>query len=160
MPNQLRVVYDDFDGDQKTTSIAARDEAYSTQEAKLDAFSVQLDLWAGGRNHRVDHIREVVDNGPGRATSPVAQGSTMAILEVQDVVTGIIYREKLPMPNLTRANDAGGNPAWIAVGQGANSLTIMNPEHTGWASFKTAYDAIGISPEGNNTVLVRAYIEE
>jgi hypothetical protein len=160
MPNQFRVVYDDFDGDAKTTSIAVRDEPYSTQAAKLDTFAVQLDLWAGGRNHRVDHILNVVDNGPGRATSPVAQGSTTAVLEIQDTVTGIIYREKLPMPNLVRGNDVGGNSAWIAVGQGQNSLTIMNPEHAGWATFKAAYDAIGVSAEGNDAVLVRAYIEE
>lgn len=160
MPNQLRIALDDFDGDTKTTSIAARDEAYATQEAKLNTLGTQLLLWSSGRDHRGEHILQQYDNGPGKATSPVAQGATMLILEVQDTVTGVIYREKLPMPNLTRANDAGGDPAWLAVGQGSQSLTIINPDHDGWGTLKTAYDAVGVSPEGNNTILVRAYVEE
>jgi len=160
MANQLRIAYDDFDGDTKTTSIAARAEAYATQAAKLDTLAVQIDLWSSGRPHRVDHILNQADNGPGKASSPVAQGASMLILEVQDTVTGVIYREKVPMPNLTRANDAGGDPAWLAVGQGSNSLTIINPAHSGWDTLKTAYDAVGVSPEGNDTELVRAYVEE
>jgi len=160
MPNQLRVGYDDFDGDLKTTSIAVRDEAYATQAAKLATLTTQIDLWSSGRAHRVDHILNQADNGPGKASSPVAQGSLALILEVQDTVTGVIYREKVPMPNLSRANDAGGDAAWLAVGQGSNSLTIINPAHSGWDTFKTAYDAVGVSPEGNDTELIRAYIEE
>jgi hypothetical protein len=83
----------------------------------------------------------------------------MAILEVEDLTTGIIYREKLPMPDLTKLPD-GTDEAWIKTGQGANSLTIANPDHAGFTSLKTAYDAVGVSPEGNNTALRRMYIEE
>lgn len=160
MPNQLRIAYNDFDGDIKTTSIAARAEAYATQAAKLSTLATQIDLWSSGRAQRVDHILNQADNGPGKASSPVAQGALALVLEVQDTVTGVIYREKVPMPNLSRANDAGGDAAWLAVGQGSNSLTIINPAHSGWDSLKAAYDDVGVSPEGNDTELIRAYIEE
>lgn len=160
MPNQLRLVFDDFDGDAKTTSIAVRTEAYATQEAKLDSLAAQIQLCSAGRDHRVDHILNRSDGGPGKASSPIAQGALKLVLEVQDTVTGVIYRETVPMPNLGRANDVGGDPFWIAVGQGSQSLTIINPAHSGWDTLKTAYDAVGTSPEGNDTELVRAYVEE
>lgn len=160
MPNQLRLSFDDFDGDMKTTSIAVRTEAYSTQAAKLDALADALRALAIGRDHSEAHVRSISDNGPGRATSPVAQGKTSLVLEVQDTVTGVVYREKLPMPNLTLGDDLSGDPHWIATGQGNNSLTVLNPAVGSFATLKTAYDAVGTSPEGNNTEFLRAYVEE
>jgi len=159
VPNQLRLKYNDYDGDSKTTSFGVRDESYATQAAKLDTLTTQLEAWAIGRLQERDDIRRVVENGPGSAISPVAQGALTAIFEVQDLTTGIVYREKLPMPDLTKVAD-GADEAWIKVGQGSNSLTIANPDHAGWTTLKTAYDAVGVSPEGNNTALVRVYIEE
>jgi hypothetical protein len=160
MPNQLRLKHNDFDGDAITNSIAVRDEDYATQDAKLDTLNTQIQAWLCGRLQSRDDIRNVVENGPGKAITPIAQGSTQLILEVEDLNTGVIYRERLAMPDLGKANDVGGAPAWLAVGQGQNSLTIINPDHDAWATLKTAYDAVGVSPEGNNTALVRAYIEE
>lgn len=160
MPTQLVLKFDDFDGDTKQTSIAARSEAYATQAAKLTSLAAQLKLCSAGRDHSEYHSIVVQDNGAGKATTPIAQGALKLVLEVQDTVTGVIYRETLPMPNLSRPDDAGSNPFWIAQGQGSNSLTVINPAHSGWDALKTAYDAVGVSPEGNNTELVRAYIEE
>jgi hypothetical protein len=160
MPNQLRLKHNDFDGDTITNSIAVRDEDYATQDAKLDTLNTQIQLWLCGRQQSREDVRQVIDNGPGKASSPIAQGSTQLILEVEDNVTGVIYRERLAMPDLGKANDPGGAPAWLAVGQGQNSLTIINPDHDSWATLKAAYDAVGVSPEGNNTTLIRAYIEE
>lgn len=160
MPNQLQLKYNDFDGDLKTTSIGVRAESYATQAAKLDTLTTQLEAWGIGRLHTRNDVREIVNNGPGAATSPVAQGNITLILEVEDTVTGIVYREKFPMPDLTKAADGGSNAAFIKTGQGQNSLTIINPDHAAWATLKTAYDAVGESPEGNDTVLLRAYVEE
>jgi hypothetical protein len=36
----------------------------------------------------------------------------------------------------------------------------MNALHDDYVSLKAAYDAIGVSPEGNAAVLVGGYIEE
>jgi hypothetical protein len=160
MPNQLRLRHNDFDGDTITNSILVRDEDYATQDVKLDTLTTQIEAWLCGRLQDREDIRKVVENGPGKAITPIAQGSTQLILEVEDTNTGVIYRERMAMPDLGKANDAGADPAWLAVGQGSNSLTIINPAHSSWDTLKAAYDAVGVSPEGNNTVLVRAYIEE
>jgi hypothetical protein len=160
MANQLRLKYNDFDGTSVTTSIAVQDEAYATQAAKLDTLTTQLELWGIGRLHSRDDIRNIVDNGPGSATSPAAQDSLMLILEIEDTNTGVIYREKFPMPDLSNAADGGSNAAWITQGQGNQSLTVMNPLHSEAISLKAAYDAVGVSPEGNDAVLRRAYIEK
>lgn len=159
MTNQMQLKWNDYDGDLKTSSFGVRDESYATQAAKLDTLTTALEAWGIGRLHTRNDVREVVSNGPGSAISPVAQGALTAIFEVEDLTTGIIYREKLPMPDLTKIAD-GANAAWIKTGQGSNSLTIANPDHAGYASLKTAYDAVGVSQEGNNTSLRRVYIEE
>lgn len=165
MPNSgFRYSQDDFDGDQKTVTFEALDVTiaggFATWTTKLNALQSALALWAVGREHRVEHIIVIEDNGPGKATSPIAQGNLRLILEGQDALTGTIYRYPLPMPDLGKANDAGGDPAWIAVGQGQNSLTIANPDHADYATLKTAFEAIVATQNENGVDLVRAYIEE
>jgi len=160
MSNQLRAKYNDYDGTPQTASVAVVDEAYATLAAKLVTLQSEIDAWLIGRVQSVEHIIEIADNGYGKAASPAAQKGLQLILEVEDSVTLVTYRERLPMPYLGRANDAGGDPAWIPVGQGANSLTIINPDHSAWATLKAAYDAVGVSPDGNPTTLTRAYVEK
>lgn len=159
----LQIKQDDFDGDAQTNSIrvlGVEDSAsYAAFDTAAGLLATQLDLWTCGRPHAQNYVIRVADNGPGKATSPIAQSKSQLILETQDTVTGVIYRERVAFPDLAKASD-GVDAAWVAVGQGANSLTIMNPLHAGWTSLKAAYDAIGISPEGNPAVLVRGYIEE
>jgi len=160
----LKIKQDDFDGDAQTNSIRVEDVTaaggYATFDTQTGALATQLDLWTCGRPHAQAYEIRIVDNGPGKATSPIAQSKSQLILETQDVVTGVIYRERVAFPKMDKANDGGGDAAWIAQGQGQNSLTVMNPAHADWTSLKTAYDAVGRSPEGNAAVLVRAYIEE
>jgi hypothetical protein len=156
-------VQDDFDGDAKTVSYDTMDVTiaggFAAWETKLDALQSGLALWAVGREHRVEHVIVAEENGPGKATSPIAQGNIRLIIEGQDVLTGTIYRFPLPMPDLGKASD-GTDPAWIAVGQGSQSLTVANPLHADYATLKTAFEAIAMSPNGNGVDLVRAYIEE
>jgi len=116
-------------------------------------------VYMKGRIHRREFVIEDVDNGPGKATSPIAQKGLQLILEVKDTVTGGIYRERFPMPAMDKAAE-GGFDAWVAQGQGSQSLTVANPLHPDWATLKAAYDGIGISPLGNAATLERAYIEE
>jgi len=165
MPNTgFRYVLQDFDGDVKSTTWETKDVTvaggFAAWQTKLNALQSALILWGIGREARVEHIIVEEDNGPGKATSPIAQGGTRLILEGQDALTGTIYRYPLPMPDLGKADDAGSDPAWIAVGQGQQSLTIANPDHADYATLKTAFEAIVNTQNENGVTLVRAYIEE
>jgi len=164
MPVQLQLTYDDFDGDAFTNSVRCLDEADFASRAamitSLDSLMNNINLWTAGRTHRISHNIVMADAGSGAASTPIAQGALQLILETEDTVTGGIYRERIPMPDLAKVDDGGANPAWIKTGQGTNSLTVANPDHAGWALLKTAYDAVGLSPNGNPATLKRAYIEE
>lgn len=163
MPAGLRASYDDFDGDIKTVTWETNDTvqsgSYAAWVTELATLHSEMDKWTRGREHRAERIEEIVDNGPGKASSPVAQGNLRLIVEGQDNVTFSIYKFPLPMPDLSKLSD-GTDEAWVAVGQGTNSLTVMNPLHTDYGTFKTAFEATVRSPNGNPVTMVRGYIEE
>lgn len=164
MPNsQFTYKLDDFDGDAKTVSYETMDVTlaggFTAWQTKLAALQSALNLWHAGREHRVENTIIVEDNGAGKATTPTAQGALRLILEGQDALTGTIYRYPLPMPDLAKAA-SGANPAWVAVGQGQQSLTVANTAHADWATLKTAFEAIVMTQNENGVTLVRAYIEE
>jgi len=160
----LMYAQNDFDGDLKTVTYPTIDVTlgggFAAWTTLLDTLKDQLALWAIGRENRIENIIVVEDNGPGKATSPIAQGNLRLIMEGQDALTGVIYRFPLPMPDLSKAADGGADPAWIAVGQGSQSLTVANPAHADYATLKTAFEAAVRSPNDNAVTLVRAYIEE
>lgn len=165
MPNTgFRYALQDFDGDVKSTTWETKDVTiaggFAAWQTKMDALQAALILWGIGREARVEHVIVVEDNGPGKASSPIAQGNLRLILEGQDALTGTIYRYPLPMPDLSKAVDAGTDPAWIAVGQGQQSLTIANPAHADYDVLKAAFEDIVNTQNENGVTLVRAYIEE
>lgn len=158
----LEITQDDFDGTPQTDGLRVKavseHASYTAFDTATGALATQLDAWTNGRAHAQNYNIKVVDNGPGKATLPAAQKSTQLIMEIKDVVTGTIYRERVAMPDLLKAAD-GSNPAWIAQGQGNKSLTVANPVHAGYISLKAAYDAIGRSKNGNAATLERMYVE-
>jgi hypothetical protein len=160
----ISVVKADFDADQKQASWdtkAVGDYAdYDAYLAAMTDVDGAIQAWCIGRDVRTVIAQVLIDNGGGSASSPVAQGNLRLILEGQDTVTGNIYKYPIPMPDLTKANDGGGDPAWIKVGQGSNSLTVANPAHADYATLQTRFEANVLSPNGNAVVLVRAYVEE
>lgn len=160
----LRMAFQDYDGDSQSTGIrveAAPDGAgYDAWRIKLVGLSVAVALWSAGRQARHEHVIVEADNGIGTAASIVAQKTTQLMLVIEDTVTSQRYRERVPMANLIMADDGDGDKAFVRTGQNANSLTEINKNHAEWATLKTAYDAIGRSPDGNPAVLVQAYIEE
>lgn len=164
MTDKLSLTFEDYDGSPQTTSIqiqALSDAVdFATWTSETGALASALDLWSIGRAREQTRTITDVDNGKGSAVSPVAQKSTQLILEVEDSSTGVIYKERLPMPDLTKVADGDGDAAWIKTGQGANSLTIMNSEHADFAVLKTAYDAIGESEGGADRILRRCYVEQ
>jgi hypothetical protein len=163
MTDKLSLTFEDYDGSPQTTSFDIQSLAdavdFATWTTEVNALASALDLWSIGRARSQERTIVDVDNGKGSASSPVAQKSTQLIIEVEDSSTGVIYKERLPMPDLTKASDGDGDAAWIKTGQGANSLTIMNPEHADFAVLKTAYDAIGESQGGSDRILRRCYVE-
>lgn len=163
MTSFLRFTKDDFDGDQRTSSWEIDDSGgaagYAAWVTAVGTLYSELNKWSRGRDHKAERIESIEDNGPGKASSPVAQGNLRIICEGQDVVTFSIYRYPIPMPDLSKAA-SGGEEAWIALGQGQDSLTVMNPLHPDYATFKTAFEATVKSPNGNDVTFVRGYIEE
>jgi len=158
--NQLRQTFNDYDGTPQTASIGVIDEGTDivTWKGLMQDFVGAVGTYLIGRTQNRQFILEDVDNGPGKATSPLAQKGLQLILEIKDSVTGGIYRERYPMPYMAKAAE-GGFDAWVATGQGNQSLTVANTLHPDWTTLKDAYDAIGISPLGNAATLERAYIE-
>lgn len=164
MAEQLRLSFADYDGTPQTTSFRVRELSdpstdYPAFNTDVGALAGALDTFSLGYNRRQEYVIEVVESPAGAASSPVAQGSTQAIFEVEETTSGNIYKERLPMPDLTMADD-GANPAWIKQGQGTGSITVFNPDHANWAVIKAAYDAVGVSPNGITATLQRIYIED
>lgn len=159
----LRFAKDDFDGDIRSVTWEVEDVAsagsYATYETQTTALYDEINKWSRGRDHSAELVQVIEDNGPGKASSPVAQAKLRLIIEGADAVTGTVYRFPIPMPDLSKISD-GTDDAFIAVGQGTNSLTVMNPLHTDYGTFKTAFETAVRSPNGNAVTMVRGYIEE
>lgn len=160
MADQVFLQLEDFDGDAQLTSISTADVSdrvdFATWDTEMTTLRSQLLVWTLGRARSQGYRIVTNSQVPGAAASPVAQGSTQLILEMQDSVTQGTYIERLPHPDLLKANDVSANPAWIASG----GLTIANPAHSAYISMKAALDASWESPLGNPGTLVRAYVEE
>lgn len=164
MADQLRLTKDDFDGDAVTFSwdvVPESGEAdFAAWDTKLAALATEINKWCAGRDHRTQYVVDKDDNGVGKASSPVAQAHIRIILEGEDAVTGQVYRFPIAMAALNKAADGGADPAFIAQGQGSNSLTVMNPAHADYALLKTQFELTAQSPNGNDVLLVRGYVEE
>lgn len=158
MPDKVTVGFRDFDGDKQTTSIVVSDASTDVQRQNV---ADGLQVWSGGANAGyIEQIEREPDTGVS-ATSPVAQKAVQAIIEMRDTVTGRIYTERLPMPELQKSADVGTNDAWIVVGSGTGSLTVANPLHADYDLYlKQPLEAAWQSPAGNSGELVRVYIEE
>lgn len=163
MPSGLRFTKDDFDGDQKTATWEIRDHGgaanYAAWVTEVGVLYAEINKWTRGRDHRAERIEVIEDNGPGKSLSPIAQGNLRIICEGKDTVTGSVYRFSIPMPDLGKAASGSDEP-WEAVGQGNDSLTIMNQAHADYATFKAAFEDTVRSPNGNACTFVRGYIEE
>ncbi len=157
MSDKVRKSYRDFDGTRITSSIAVDGGATTGERATL---SSEMNKWsAGNPDGHIDEDEIAVPTGAS-ASSPVAQESTMGILEMKDGTTGQIYRERLPMVDTAKADDGTPDPAWTTTGQGANSLTVANPDHDDYATLVTAIEAVWESPNGNAGTLERLYVEK
>jgi len=157
MSDKVRISFRDFDGTRQTTSIAVDSGATPAERATL--YDELLQWSAGSPDGHIDENEITAPDG-GASTNPVAQEAVQAILEMQDTVTGQIYRERLPQAYLDKADDGGADAAWTVVGQGANSLTVANSEHEDYPTLLAAIEAVYESPNGNAGTLERMYVEK
>ena len=157
MPNQIQVAFRDYDSTRQQTSIDV--SAASTPVERL-ALKNALTVWSAGASDGFVFREEVEAPTGASAATAVAQDDMQLIIEMKDAITGQIYRERLPMPDTAKANDVGGDPAFIPQGQGQASLTVMNPDHDDYATLQSAINQVWLSPNGNAGTFQRAYIEK
>jgi hypothetical protein len=119
-----------------------------------------MNLWSAGLPDGHVDTNEITAPVGGSSANPVAQDAVQAIVEMTDAVSGGIYRERIPQAKLDKADDGTPDPAWIVQGQGANKVTVANPDHDDYATLKTAIEAVWESPNGNAGTLSRIYIEK
>lgn len=153
MPSKFIFAYRDFDGDRQQFSL---DVAEGTAVANWTTMGAEFDKWVVGLGAGGGFFdEEAVDPG-GSSSNPLAQLSIQGIIEYTDTVTGGVYTQRFPMPDLAKANDVGTNPAYIISG----GLTVFNPSHADYATLVAAIEADAISPNGNAVTVNRIYIEE
>jgi len=153
MANQFIGRYRDFDNDAKQSSVDLIPAATVTEAAQL---GVNFNAWSAGQEGGQYFKDEIQSDAGTAAASPEAQGALRIVLEMVDDVSSRVYKEFIPIPSLSKADDGGTNPAWIVSG----GLTTMNPAHADYISLKSVMDANWQSPEGNTGELSRGYIEE
>lgn len=153
MPNKFIGGYRDFDNDRIQTSVNLQGSA---DAADATAIGLNFNAWSAGREGGQFFLDEILSDTGLAATSPEAQGALRIVLEMVDDVSGRAYKEFIPMPSLSKADDGTSNPAYVVSG----GLTMLNPLHADYIAMKTALEAAWQSPEGNTGVLSRGYIEE
>lgn len=155
MPNQIIIRKRDFDNDVQQASIPVALALTPASGGTSDIIAA-TNFWLGGAEGGIYHKTEINADAGAAAGSPVDQGALQLMIEMVDDVTGRVYTERLPIPDLAKAADVGTNPAWVVSG----GLTVMNPEHADYATFKTAWEAGYETPAGNDATFSRGYIEE
>lgn len=157
MADGVQKSYRDFDGTRQTATFPVDAGATTGERATL---SSEMDKWSAGAPDGHIDIDEIDTPTGAASTNPVAQESVQGIMEMKDAVTGQIYRERIPQAALDKADDGGADAAWTVTGQGANSLTVANPDHEDYPTLVTAAEAVYESPNGNAGTLERLYIEK
>lgn len=157
MSDQVIVYLRDFDNDVVSTGIPTASAATPAQRQDVvDA----IQIWSIGANDGADAKTQIEPRVGSAATTSLAQGGEYAYMEFKDSVTGTIFRERLPMPDLGKADDIEGDPAWVSQGSGSSSLTVMNTAHADYATLKANLEAAYESPNGNSGTLERVYIPD
>lgn len=153
MPNKIIFATRDFDNDKQSSSINLID---TTVVANASTLLVGLRSWDMGSIGGAFFQETIEADSEQPSASPFAQGALQAIVEMVDSVNGRSYRERIPIPDLSKADDGGTNPAWIVSG----GLTVANPAHADYALLQDPLELYWESPEGNQGTLARVYIEE
>lgn len=155
MADHIKVAWRDFDNDRQ--SVAYDQLEGSDMETNAPLLKVELDKWTAGGEGGYGFFEQLTVDSGVKATSPIAQRSTQAIVEMLDSVNGRTYITRIPMPNLAKANDAQTppQPAFSVT----DGKTIFNPLHTDYALLVASMTAFA-SPEGNAVTIQRIYIEE
>lgn len=146
----------DFGGEVVSTGIPVQSIATTPErQAVVD----QIQLWSIGENDGADNVIELEARIGNGSNSPAAQSGLYAYFVFKDNVNGRSYKERLPMPDLAKAVDAGLNTAWKAIDDGSgNSVTHINFLHADAITLKAAMEAAYVSPAGNTAELVDVFV--
>lgn len=120
-----------------------------------------INEWSIGREDGADHCVELQPRIGLGATTPLAQSGFFGYIVLRDDVTGRTFTERLPMPDLGKADDVDGDPAWIADQDASGrSISVMNPDHADYGLFQLGFNNTNIvNPRtGNPASLVRVYV--
>lgn len=116
---------------------------YVAASAQLDAYKTAVaDLSLGTINIDERQMSRAVENPLTYPTDPYAQRELKWRIVYSDDVTGSEYTFLIPAPDLTDNLD------------GASDLALLTS--TDWAAFKSAFEAVALSPAGNAASLVSA----
>lgn len=150
------VYFRDYGGEVVSTGIPVQPIATAPEkQAVVD----QLQLWSRGENDGADEQVQLEARIGNGANSPEAISSVYAYMVFKDNVNGRNYKERLPMPDLGKAVDAGGELAWFPEQDASgNTINVANPLHADYATLKAALEAAYISPNGNTAQLIRVYV--
>jgi hypothetical protein len=146
----------DHGGQVVTTGIPVQVTATTPErQALVDA----IQLWSIGENDGADNVVELEARIGNGANSPIAQSGVYAYVQMQDNITGRTYKERIPMPDLTKAVDVGTNIAWQAsVELSGQTISVANPLHADYIALKAAFEAAYVSPAGNTAQMTRLYV--
>lgn len=149
------VYFRDFGNDVVSTGIPTQITATAVEQQELVD---QLQAWSRGENDGADSLTEIEARIGNGSNNPDAQSGVYAYIEMKDNITGDNYRERLPMPDLGKADDVSANPAWISQQENGKSIAVMNSVHADYAAFKAGIEDVYVSPNGNTAQLVRVYL--
>ena len=146
----------DYGGEVVATGIPLQ---VTADEADAQAIVDAIQLWSIGQNDGADLQTELEARIGNGATSPQAQSGLYAYVVMRDNVNGRSYKERLPMPDLAKAVDAGSDVAWLSeTDASGNTITYANSAHADYDTFKTAFEGAYVTPAGNTATLSRIYI--
>lgn len=125
--------------------------------ANWSGVGAEIDKWVatGAGSGGGFYDEQTADDGLA-ASTPLAQKDLSAVVELRDNVTGGTYIRRIPMPDLSKADDVGTNPAYVVQ----NGVTVFNPAHADYATLVTQIETHFISDNGNAVTVQRIYIEE
>lgn len=143
----------DFDGDVQQFGFPVADTIIETDFTEIQT---ELNKWLAGTEAGSGIYEEKDADSEVAPTTPIAQNSLQAIIEVRDNSSGAISNYRMPAPNLAKADDAG-TPAFVVSG----GLTVFNPSHGDYPLLVTQIqDVIEVRGETGAATVQRIYIEE
>jgi len=146
MPDKVNLTYSDYGGEKSTFAFSIQQLNSANLDNTLIAIAnlqSAIALVTDGLEVKRTVMTAVSGSGQGSSTNPTAQRELKWLITYKDNVNSKEYQHELPCPTLN-ANTLSGNPDNDA-----------NLSYVDWITFKTNYEAVVKSPDGNAVTLQR-----